>query len=630
MPRAFANRNLNVLLLVACVSVTFASVTFADDDLRTWSSRSGDFKVEAEFAGAIGNLVRLRKRSGQVITVRRDQLSPKDLAYIAARGKAARSSRSAVASRLLESALLLAPFEGEAAGDRSRHGLKVVVRGASATPGVSGQGLRFDGKDDHVEIAELYPKLRQNLASLSLSLWLRRPQRKKTALVFDAGFYGQSVAMTIEANRCRFIMPPETGGTIVAFKLPPGNTWRHVALTWDGRRQVVYIDGKQVASGKTARTGKLTAKSLGGPAVVRLGSQTKAPGRGQRFFGGELDEVAVFAAALTPSQVTYLHRLGLQGKTLAVIGTARSGRQPRLAKIAPKRLGVYRAHAPDIRALAFSRDGRQLASSNGKEVKITDMRTRKVLKQKKVDYVQALDFSPDGKKVILCSLRPQIWDPRTDRLRQLTRNIRSGSPDATVRWLASGSLFHAFGNAVLPWDKAGDALGVVRFDDNGNSVSAWNITDDGKRIAGGQRLKRKNSLLRLIDYPTHKEVARFTHEGSITSVAFSGDGALLAVGLGGEKMGDIHLYDNQKLKHIATIPGKRRVIDMEFLPKSHLLVVSQSYPGIIRIWDADSRKRLAEIKPEDEMTINRLAVSPDGETLALGRNDGQISFWSLR
>jgi SLA1 homology domain 1, SHD1 len=52
---------------------------------RTWTSADGKFTVEAEFGGAIGSKVTLRKADGSVITLDADKLSDADREWIGKR-----------------------------------------------------------------------------------------------------------------------------------------------------------------------------------------------------------------------------------------------------------------------------------------------------------------------------------------------------------------------------------------------------------------------------------------------------------------------------------------------------------------------------------------------------------------
>ena len=55
--------------------------------LRTWTDASGQHEIEAEFGGAIGKNVKLKKADGEIVMVPLDRLSAQDRAWIKARGK---------------------------------------------------------------------------------------------------------------------------------------------------------------------------------------------------------------------------------------------------------------------------------------------------------------------------------------------------------------------------------------------------------------------------------------------------------------------------------------------------------------------------------------------------------------
>ncbi len=73
----------------------------------------------------------------------------------------------------------------------------------------------------------------------------------------------------------------------------PANTWSYLAETYDGTTVRLYVNGTQVAS--TAHTGAITTSTnplqIGGDSIY-----------GQ-YFAGMIDEVRVYNAALTATQI---------------------------------------------------------------------------------------------------------------------------------------------------------------------------------------------------------------------------------------------------------------------------------------------------------------------------------------
>src|SRR4029079_5280514 len=71
------------------------------------------------------------------------------------------------------------------------------------------------------------------------------------------------------------------------------NTWTHIAMTWDGTTQRLFINGTQV--GTRAVTGTLP-NSTG---ALRFGGNTVW----SEWFAGRLDEIRIYDRALTQAEV---------------------------------------------------------------------------------------------------------------------------------------------------------------------------------------------------------------------------------------------------------------------------------------------------------------------------------------
>jgi hypothetical protein len=80
----------------------------------------------------------------------------------------------------------------------------------------------------------------------------------------------------------------------------------HCVLTWDGTTMLAYIDGAQVGTGYTPGTFSLT---LAGANGARLAA------RSGNFFNGTIDEVAIYSAKLTPTQISAHYAAGTSAGT---------------------------------------------------------------------------------------------------------------------------------------------------------------------------------------------------------------------------------------------------------------------------------------------------------------------------
>jgi hypothetical protein len=175
-----------------------------------------------------------------------------------------------------------------------RHG--VVHGNVQFVQGKSGKAFRLDGTTGYISLPGSFGGTPEN----SIQCWFR-PLKDTTdfeALISDtgAGFVhlqlshlGNIAINTAAGNRTLPYLGP----------LPLGQ-WRHVVLTLKSGDERLYVDGVLVARAAFDFT------SLAPTGNVRIGSGYA----GGRFFGGDIDEVAIWNRALTPAEVSALFAAG--------------------------------------------------------------------------------------------------------------------------------------------------------------------------------------------------------------------------------------------------------------------------------------------------------------------------------
>jgi hypothetical protein len=187
------------------------------------------------------------------------------------------------------------PTAADAAGPNTgvyRNGVTTGVAGL--TSDTTNTAASFDGINDMVSVpssAGLSPT-----AAVTVEAWVRPSTKPATgafasvvtkAEAYSLQFNGPQLEFTtIRGTTRRRVQAPASA--IVA-----GGTY-HVVGTYDGTTQRLYVNGVQVASG--AFTGALNAN--GSP--VLLGSWDAT----SEFLAGTIDDVAVYAKAVSAAQVT--------------------------------------------------------------------------------------------------------------------------------------------------------------------------------------------------------------------------------------------------------------------------------------------------------------------------------------
>ncbi len=278
-------------------------------------------------------------------------------------------------------------------------------------------------------------------------------------------------------------------------------------------------------------------------------------------------------------------------------------------------------------SLAFSPHGQSLALSDGSEitlVRVSDGQTLRILRGH-ADYVNYLAFSHDGKLLASASKDKTIalWDPVGGRvLRTMTRH---NAPVKVVLFSADDRQLISIGadRVVRFWRTAdGIQIGQIEGDLAGPAYKIA-VSPTGSLVAMTQ-----DNQIQILNLADGKLVRTLTgHQAIVTDLEFSPDGKTLASSSCAVELlldescpqGEIRFWDLSREQPIAIWDKghSELVIDIAFSPDGQFLAAVDRW-GIAVLW------KVADATSVWWLPASRRPVifSPDGQFLALGSEDG--------
>jgi len=214
--------------------------------------------------------------------------------------------------------------------------------GLQRTDGVFGRAMSFTGP--HQLRVPGKPQFGR-LEKISFSAWTRPKELSSFREIFRKEDGDQRVLFSYQNNGTILSLGLNIGGYIECDgEISPSRAmdgkWHHAAATFDGRTMRVYFDGEEIQ--RLDRPGTIVA---GGPAPGCVGSSN-----GNECFQGAMDELRIYADALTADEVRQLY---LNGR----IAIERGAAPRRIAGPSKKLEDVYPAGRPFAATLAACRKG---------------------------------------------------------------------------------------------------------------------------------------------------------------------------------------------------------------------------------------------------------------------------------
>jgi WD40 repeat protein len=294
---------------------------------------------------------------------------------------------------------------------------------------------------------------------------------------------------------------------------------------------------------------------------------------------------------------------------------------------------TLKGHSDSVAAVAYSPDGKWLASGSEKQLKLWDAEGLREVRTVQTP-AQELAFTPDGRTLYASATAAKAssvhtwtrWDVATQNelpslpvevaiepvltCHRLSRDgkvlfVRSRSPATYVRAIDTAS-----GKDLFPRQGHVAPLNAVAISPNGRTLAS----------AGEDR------VVKVWDLADSRVLHSFAvHSGAVWGLAFCPDGKLLATG---SRDGTIALWDLRSGTELRALHGHSRSPSRILFSPDGKTLAAGGEGGMVKFWDVLTGQERRPL-PGHSGAVRCVTFSPDGKMLASGGEDRSVRLYDL-
>ena len=235
------------------------------------------------------------------------------------------------------------------------------------------------------------------------------------------------------------------------------------------------------------------------------------------------------------------------------------------------------------------------------------------------DHVNSVEFSPNGDMLATKGKDATIrlWNPHSG---QLLRTINTNS-GGVIAFNEDGSILASAGGTDKVVNLWNIDTGKLQKTLPGHLGDVYYVaySPEGDVLASGD----SEGNIRLWN-PDTGQLLRTWHADKLDGLTFSADGSILANGGRDDSNVKVWNPDTGERLHVLE-PDVDDVFDVAFSPNEHILA-SVGWGGI-DLWDASTGELVRSFPRDTGRFYLSVAFSPDGRTLACGKDFEGISLW---
>ena len=285
-------------------------------------------------------------------------------------------------------------------------------------------------------------------------------------------------------------------------------------------------------------------------------------------------------------------------------------------------VALFRGHTRSVLSVAYSRDGRTLATtSSDNTVRLWDAATG-TLKNTLTGGVYSVAYSPDGSTLATGGYRDaRLWDATTGILKNTLEHTNSAtkvifSPDGST--LAT----RGFNGTVRLWDTITGTLKNTL--EHTTFVDSVAYSPDGATLATGG-----SNEIYLWDATSGTLKSTLEAAGWIYSIAYSPDGSMLAAnGYSISSVGfryEVHLWDTATGTLVRKLTGQRGSFGTITYSLDGRTLASASR-DVVYLWDAATGALIQKLTGHTG-SVYGTAYHPNERTLASAHYNGLLHLW---